>query len=106
MIPCGDMRQSFTDTLVTIIRPHRMEMRSIVIRFIAWSVCRSVAAVRPAKTAEAIEMPFAWIVDSGVIREACVRWGVHWRPLYSSKCVNEDHTERKECTTRPSSRSV
>jgi len=33
-------------------------MRSIVRDRVAWSVCRSVTLVSPAKTAEPIEMPF------------------------------------------------
>ena len=33
-------------------------MRSIVRDRVAWSVCLSVTLVRPAKTAEPIEMPF------------------------------------------------
>jgi len=33
-------------------------MRPIVTDGVAWSVCRSVTIVSPAKTAEPIEMPF------------------------------------------------
>jgi len=37
-----------------IIRPHRR----LVTNRVVWSVCWSVAVVSPAKTAEAIEVPF------------------------------------------------
>ena len=49
--------------MLLIIRPRRLnDVRSVVTDRVAWSVgrsvCRSVALVSPAKTAEPIEMPF------------------------------------------------
>jgi len=48
---------------------------------VAWSVCRYVTVVSPAKMAEPIEMPFGlWVVDSGGPKEACVTWGALTQP--------------------------
>jgi len=48
---------------------------AIAIDGVARSVCRSVTIVRPAKTAELIDMPFVfWARDSGGIREPNSRW--------------------------------
>ena len=41
-------------------------MRSIVTDRVAWSVCRSVTLVSPAKTAESIETTFG------------LQWGLGW----------------------------
>jgi len=46
---------------------------------VAWSVCRSVTIVSPAKTAEPIEMSLE--MDLGGFRVPCIRWGAHWRHL-------------------------
>jgi len=38
-------------------------------------VCCCVTVVSPAKTAEPNEMDAIWVVDSGGLKEACIRWG-------------------------------
>ena len=40
----------------------------------------SVTVVSPAKTPESIKMLF-WVEDLDEPKEACVRWGAHWRHL-------------------------
>jgi len=40
-------------------------MRPIIINRVAWSVCRSVTVVSPAKTAAPIEMPFELMTRLG-----------------------------------------
>ena len=46
--------------MIVVVKPHHSttQMQPTVTDTLAWSVCRSVTIVSPAKTAEAVAMPF------------------------------------------------
>jgi len=60
-------------------------MRPVVTDGVAWSdglsVCLSVCHSREPCKNGWTERYAVWDVDSGGLKEACVRWGAHWRNL-------------------------
>ena len=58
-------------------------MRLIVTDQLAWSVCRSVTVVIPAKMAEPIEMPFGLWSRMGPMKHV-LHGGAHWCTLVNA----------------------
>jgi len=52
-------------------------MRPIVTGGVAWSVCDDHEPCKNNWT----DPDAVWVVDSGGSKEACIRWGAHWRHL-------------------------
>jgi len=74
-LKCGELL--INNTIINVIRPHRSTALcgpAIATDGVAWSVCRSVPTVSPAKATEPIVMPSGMRTGVGQ-RNHCIRWG-------------------------------